>query len=901
VNFPAKLPFLFFAALFVSPALMAKDELVSFLQAHCVKCHGEEKQKGDVRFDGVGEDFDPAHDEVWLAVIEQLESREMPPKEPSPTEEEYEKIIDLLEKLVNPVDWRKHPHAGHVTLPRLTRIEYNNTIRDLTGLNSEPGRNFSADGEGKSGFTNDRDNLFLTPSEMEKYFSAAELAVDALQSLKGEPESRKLEAEEMFMTESRSRIEDFPDKSRGYTLTAGQKTLYDSIEIKTYGFYRFRIRIASNNDGDTAALMRVNDELRAEFPTRGRDFQIREEEVFLVPGIHQLALNTKLPPREKKKKGKAKAAPKYAPLPDDAPDLVTKNSATHKPFFPEDGFEDDVLRGKVRRYNSSQNNVQRAYEWLRLHGPDGDPREISRFKKYVDDRMVPVNEAGDEVAKLMGISREEFDRRFREHNKERLADRQKLYGYRDTDPDPDPGLVRVDWVEFTGPVMPRKNAAPEIALDASRALTSEETWDEWLSGFIDRAFREPVPEAEKEKYALVYQKGRKEGLEHAVAARRTISAVLVSPRFLFRSEELPPSSDEELIALTDFQLASRLSYFLWQSCPDAELWKIAAEGRLTDPEFLLEQVGRMLAEKKADSFYNTFPGQWLGFEALGESVLPDRTLFPEFSVDLAEAMKNETRLLFQRVFQENLDLLELLTADKTHLNQVLARHYGIPGVGTSEMELVSRSPDQQRLRGGILGMGSVLSATSTPVRTSPVLRGVWIMERLLGDEPGEPPADAGELPGNAGNRGKTLREELEIHRDREDCAFCHDKIDPLGFGLEEFDAIGRWRSAGEKGKAIDATGTLPDGTSFNGVAELREFLVNTRREEFLENLSGRLLSYALGRELQKYDQPVVEDIVRELEAQKYRARALVEGIVLSYPFRHQHLAPEAKIPVAETR
>jgi len=172
------------------------------------------------------------------------------------------------------------------------------------------------------------------------------------------------------------------------------------------------------------------------------------------------------------------------------------------------------------------------------------------------------------------------------------------------------------------------------------------------------------------------------------------------------------------------------------------------------------------------------------------------------------------------------------------------------------------------------------------------------MERLLGDEPGEPPADAGELPGNAGKRGKTFREELELHRDREDCAFCHDKIDPLGFGLEEFNAIGQWRESGKKRKPIDSTGTLPDGTSFTGVAGLREFLISTRRDEFVENLAARLLSFALGRELQRYDQPAVEDMVAALKEEKFRARALVEEIVLSYPFRHQHVAAELEAPTA---
>ncbi len=876
----------------------ADDKLFSFLKEHCVQCHGPEKQKGDIRFDGVEKDFDPAHDEVWLSVIEQLESREMPPKEPSPTEAQYVEIIELLTGKVNPIDWRANPHAGHVTLPRLTKIEYNNTIRDLLGIDMQPGRILSLDGEGKSGFTNDRDNLFLTPSEMEKYFSAAELAVDALQSLDAKKAERKLEAEEMLITESGAVVRKFPDGSKGYSLSVGQMTLYESLEIMEHGFYRFHIRGASNNDGDAAGLLRVNDQLRAEFAVRGKGFSVVEQDIYLVPGIHQVAINTKVPPKKRLVKGAKKVEPKYAPLPDDAPDLVTKRSELNRPFFPTEGVEDEALLAILKRYNANQNNVQRAYEWLRLHGPEGKTREISRFKKYVRDRTVPAERYANQAAELMGIKRVEFDKRFEKHNVERLANRRILYAYREVEADPDPGFFLVDWMEFSGPVMPKENVRPELAKAATAALNSPDSWDSWFSGFIDRAFREPVLDEFKKKYRAVYEKGVAEGLSHPDAAKRTVSAVLVSPRFLFRSEELPQSPDEELMALGHFQLASRLSYFLWQTCPDAKLNELAAKGQLSDPDVIRGEVSRMLADPKAKSFFETFPGQWLGFEALGESVLPDRTLFPGFTVDLAEAMKTETRLLFQRVFQEDLELLDLLTTDKTYLNQILARHYGIKGVTGLTMELVALSKEDQLRRGGILGMGSVLTATSTPVRTSPVLRGVWILERLLGDAPGEPPADAGELPGNAGNRGKTFREELAIHRDREDCAFCHDKIDPLGYGLEQFDAIGQWRATGAKGKAIDSTGTLPDGTSFNGVAELREFLVSTRRDEFVENLSVKLLSFALGRELQRYDEPAIQDIGAAIGKENFRARALVEEIVLSYPFRHQHLAAEVEIPVA---
>ncbi|MCB1077340.1 MAG: DUF1588 domain-containing protein, partial [Verrucomicrobiae bacterium] len=244
---------------------------------------------------------------------------------------------------------------------------------------------------------------------------------------------------------------------------------------------------------------------------------------------------------------------------------------------------------------------------------------------------------------------------------------------------------------------------------------------------------------------------------------------------------------------------------------------------------------------------------------------------------------------FGEVFRENRPLLDLVDARETFLDKALARHYGLPGVRAPTMQRVALKDPK---RGGILGMASVLTATSTPVRTSPVIRGAWVMERILGEDPGEPLPNAGELPGNAGEeRGKTLREELEIHRDRPECASCHDKMDPLGFGLEQFDAIGRFREE-EAGKPVDATGVLPDGTAFNGIVELKRYIVEHRREDFAANVARRLLAFALGRELKVYDEPAVQHLVESTASDGYRARALVKAVVLSYPFLHQHPEPE---------
>ena len=869
-------------------------EIRPILEKYCFKCHGEKKQKGDIRLDTYLTGLDVLKDrKVWLSVLEQLEEREMPPEDPVPREDEYRKLIDWVDAAGNQINWDSIKHPGHVTLPRLTQVEYNHTIRDLLGLDLEPGRNFSPDGEGRSGFTNDRDNLFVTASEMEKYFTASEMVGEALESLQDKARQWHLEAEEMFITESKTAISTFQDGSRGYILSVGQKTLYQSLEIPVYGFYRITLRGGSTTRGPSAALIRFDNQPGGELPVAGHDFEETSLQVFLTPGNHQITVNSKVLPRVKKKASSRKKV--YQKLPENAAELVREGSLAHAATIPVDDSIRPPLLGTIHEWNKTEYAVQRAYEWLRLHGPDGDPKELDRFVRYVKDRSRPFVELLPRLTRQWGIDREEFERRYQKWNANQLKERTEIMALAKAGRTPMAnGMMMVDWLEMEGPIVPGVGSRPALFQPASDAVARGKNWDAWFRDFMDRAFREPVSEEGKQRYIGLYQKVRREGKGHSRAARRALSAVLMSPEFLYRAEELPAKADARgPVQLNDFQLASRLSYFLWQSCPDKELRDLAGKRKLTgDTARLIQQVERMLKDPKSRDFFSSFAGQWLGYDALGRSVIPDGTLFPEVTDDLLRAMKEETRLLFQRVFQENRSILSLLNTHETFLNGALAKHYGISGVKGESMRLVSLTDEQYQNRGGILGMGSILTATSTPLRTSPVLRGVWLMEKILDEEPGEPPADAGALPGNAGKRGKTLREELEIHRDRADCADCHNKIDPLGFGLEGYDAVGRIRNTDEQGRTIDSGGTLPDGSSFIGVGELREYLVEQRRDDFLRIVVNRLLSFALGRELQIYDEPATEQIVKAAKENDYRAYALVNAIVMSYPFRNQHVSPE---------
>lgn len=848
------------------------------LEQYCYKCHDADVQKGDLRLD-VFESTKAVLRErkTWRHVLEQLETREMPTKKPLPSEAEYEAMIAWVDQAVNQLDWEKIKNPGHVTIPRLTKSEYNRTIRDLFGLDSKPGDVFSEDGEGKSGFNNDRDALFITASQMEKYFEAAEKSVDAVMALNLEPFSKKFEAEEMFMTETKmakSKVDD--DEALGYILSRGQMTLYDSVDVPADGFYKFSVRARSTTNGPTSGVMRLNDVKKGVADISGREPEVAELDVFLPKGSHQMAWNINLEglPKPAKKTPKKR----YTVVPKNAGDIINRESKTQSPVFPASGDEPEVLRKKIQRWDANQSNVQRPYEWLRLHGENGDPSELKRFNAYVVDRSRVPNQLRTEISKALEMTEAEFDNKVLAANPKKMAAREKLFKMSQVEVvkgKAQPGSFAVDWIKVDGPI-----AVGDVELEKSVAalFRNNKGRKAGAAELIRRAFRRPVSEPELAKFRAVYDASRKNGLDHAESMKQMLVAALVSPNFLYRVE----LGEGKEFQLDDWQLASRLSYFLWQTMPDDELFAEAANGTLR--KNLGAQVERLLADEKASIFYETFGGQWLGYSRLGKTLMPDSKAFKEFSPELAEAMKGEINWLFASVFRENRPMTNLITARETVMNAQLARHYGIKGVAGDTLQKVALETDQ---RGGILGMGSILTATSTPVRTSPVLRGVFVMERLLGEEPGEPPADAGDLSGNAGpNRGKTLREELEIHRDREDCASCHDKIDPLGFGLENFDAIGRYRTK-EGRKTIDATGTLPDGTTFKGINDLRNYLLNDRRDDFLRNVTERLMKFALGRDLQMPDEAAIREILKRGEATEFRGADLVKSIVESYPFQNQ--------------
>jgi hypothetical protein len=401
------------------------------------------------------------------------------------------------------------------------------------------------------------------------------------------------------------------------------------------------------------------------------------------------------------------------------------------------------------------------------------------------------------------------------------------------------------------------------------------------------AYRRPPTESELDVLIDVYDLGRNNDLDHAGALSLMLKAVLVSPQFLFITPAGEPESKAKIVLLDDHQLASRLSYLLWSSPPDAELAALADQGKLHKPDVLKAQAERLLKDARSRALYDGFGAQWLRLNELDGQVFDPKT-FPQMTLALRTAMMEEARLFFESIVRENQSVARFVNSDYTFLNEPLAKVYGL--------EQSVRGPKMRRVklmnpnRGGILGMPAVLAATSFPNRTSPVRRGVWVLEQVLGDHVPPPPPDIPELEEQDRKevKGLTLRQRTELHQSEVTCRNCHKLLDPIGFGLENFDAIGRWREKNDEGLAIDSAGKLPNGKDFSSPAELKGLLAQ-KEADLARNFTQRLMAYALGRQLEGYDQIVVDRLLAEIAKDGYRTRSIISEVITSYLFTYRRI------------
>lgn len=751
-------------ALLTLPAVraIAEDEatfnerVMPVVKKFCVECHAGSDPEAGLSFDTVNHvSHVDDHPDLWEDIAEKLRRREMPPvDQPQPSADEFKAVETWIAARMAQLAAAQKPNPGRVTMRRLNRFEYNNTIRDLVGVDFHPADDFPADDTGY-GFDNIGDVLSLPPLLMEKYLAAAEQIIDKaiVTSIAGET-IVDLEGTALKVVEGGGR----PRGDTAMQLYANG-LLECSIRIPQAGTHEIIVKAFGDQTGPDPARMSV---------------RIDGNEVRLV----------------------------------DVP-------ATH-----------DAPGEYVIPWKLTEGDHRLGLAFVNDYYNPNDPDESKRDRNLI----------------VLGCTVRSAD----EAEWEKLPDT-----YRN------------------------------IILRPPASSKRHQLVREVINRFAQRAFRRSVNGEEVKRLVQLYQQAEKDGATFEQAIRIPLTAILVSPHFLFRIEiDRPDTIKDGAHSLNEFELASRLSYFLWSSMPDQNLFEAARIRAVKDLDKLTKQVERMLDDPKSSALVESFAVQWLQLRKLGITT-PDTDRFPGVTTELMADMRRETELFFEAVLRENRPVTDLLDADFTYVNERLAKHYGIEGVQGPDFRRVNVARDT---RGGILTQASVLTLTSNPTRTSPVKRGKWVLENLLGAPPPPPPPGVPELPDEKkGQLTGTLRQRLEQHRAPNACGVCHSRIDPLGFGLENYDAVGRWRTHDGESE-VDASGVLPDGSSFKGPGELKRLLV-TRKDEFTRSLAEKMLTYALGRGLTRSDRPALDKIVVDVQSNGDTLKSMVLAVVLSEPFR----------------
>jgi mono/diheme cytochrome c family protein len=803
-----------------------------FLAKSCYGCHNAKAKVAGLNLQAYSASTGLAeHREMWETVLRRIKAGEMPPKPlPRPNRDELQAVTNWMETQFDDLDLHAKPEAGRVTARRLNKAEYDNTIRDLLALNIAPAADFPQDDSGY-GFDNIGDVLSLSPVLMEKYLNAAE-KISRMAVFGAEP-----------MKPSLIRLQTVRAKTPPVTVVPAT---YDETGLSlpnafhaTHQFpieaeYGFRIGLAG--------------------------FRPAGSEPFSVT----LWLDGK--------PIKTQAVDVSGRLPESLP------------------WEQDLSGKMVElrvRIPAGEHwlaaSIPHLYEGLpaALHGPN--PSRLPPPSPPDFDSVIkpPKNATPERLAF--------YKRRL----SEAIKSSNQLNG------------ARIGNVELIGPFNP--NLAPSLETRKKIYVCGHLNGHHEAScarkivtNLARNAFRRPVSATEVDRYLQLVTQAQKDGDSFEGGISLALQALLVSPDFLFRIETSPAprlvaasTASGDAQRINEYELASRLSYFIWSSTPDAELLRCADLGTLRKPDVLKAQVQRMLKDPRSFALAENFGGQWLEFRAL-ESVKPDHDRFPEYDSYLRMSMQRETELFVDSIVRDDRSILDLIAGKYTFVNQRLAEFYKIPGVTGPEFRRIDLSNVPER--GGVITQASVLTVSSYATRTSPVLRGKWVLENILNDPPPPPPPGVPNLDVAAVGTTISLRQQMEKHRANPICASCHQRMDPLGFGLENYNAIGAWRT--QDGKfPVDPAGTLPNGKSFHGPDELKAILAGDQ-EVFTRCLTEKLLTYALGRGLERYDRPTVKVIVQQVAANDYRFSSLVLAIVNSLPFQMQGDPPAKEIAPA---
>lgn len=774
-------------------AQVAEQQIRPLFAKHCLACHGTEKPKGDLRLDQLSADLsDTATRDKWSAVLERLAAGEMPPKEkPRPPEQDVRLILDSVRPHLAAAIASDRARQGRTVLRRLNRVEYQNTIRDLLGIDLELKDRLPLDSSA-NGFDNSGAALHMSSFLMEKYLDAADAALNVAIANGPQPPA----VNKRLSCKDERHIKVTTEKvflSRDDALVFFSSSAWNAVTVTQFyppdrGRYRIRISAYGYQSGDKPVTYRVD------------------------------------------------AGPML---------MGTKNHLINY-------FEAPADQPAVAEF-------------------------IDHFEARDHFRISPYGLASAQAVDKVGA--DQYD---------------------------GPGLA-VEWVEVEGPLYDRwppeshrrifgdllqapapiYNQPKRVEVISSDPMVDAERI---LRAFAARAYRRPVTDDDIKPLLALVESKLAEQYSFEQAVRVGLKAVLVSPGFLFFRES--PGR------LDDFAFASRLSYFLWSSMPDEPLLDLAGQNKLSDPAVLREQVERLLVDPKAAAFTQNFVGQWLGLRDI-DFTEPSHILYPEYDEMLRESMIRETEQFFTEVLKNDLSLANFAASDFSMLNGRLAKHYGIAGVEGWELRKLPLPPDSHR--GGLLTMASVLKVTANGTTTSPVMRGAWVLDRILGSPPPRPPPDVPAIEPDI--RGATtIREQLAKHRSIESCAACHAQIDPPGFALESFDVIGGWRdnyrTTGNggpvvvdgrrmpyhKGKPVDPADVLPDGQKFANIDEFKQLLL-ADKDQLARALTEKLLTYATGQAPTEADKPTVESIVGRIRDKDYGFRSLVHEVVQSDIFQ----------------
>ena len=736
-----------------------QTKILPFVKKFCLDCHNADKAAGGLTLDGYQTELQARKGRKdWEAMQEQLAAGEMPPKKKmlQPTKDEREFVVNWIANTLTKTDCTSQKDPGRVTIRRLNRAEYNNTIRDLCGVDFKPAEDFPADDVGY-GFDNIGDVLSFQPILLEKYLAAADKVLEAALQI---PTIPVKDIQKRFPQQ----ISTIPREAKNRTTGANGR------EVN---------KITFTSEGSAFLPEQYNFPAEGEYIIRFRGWGTK------VGG--------------------------------DFPKVVLRVDGKDVKSF-------DV--------EAPENKVQ-TYE-AKGQFPAGGKRVAVAFTNGFEDK--------DKVKRQFGL----------------------------------------EMIEIEGPINPVAKPDPEsvkllLGVRPKAVAENRAAAEKALASFAQRAYRRPVKPDETQRLMKLFDLAAKQDEPFERAIRLPMKAVLCSPHFLYRIED-DPKDPNAVRTLNDFEFATRLSYFLWSSMPDEELFKHALAGDLRKPDVLEAQVKRMMKDVKVRALSENFAGQWLQLRNI-KALAPDKTYFPKWDDALKAGMVGEAEAFFEYVVQNDRPILDFIDADYTFVNERMADFYGIKDVVGSRFRKV-QLPDTRR--GGIITMASTLTVTSNPTRTSPVKRGKWILENVLGTPPPPPAPDVPELPPTGQLKG-TLRQQMEQHRANPSCAVCHNKLDPLGFGLENFDGIGGWRTTDNK-KDIDSSGVLPDGGKFNGPAELRKILLG-KADLFRNCFAEKLLTFGLGRGLEYYDKCAVDEIVKAAKTDGDRFSALVLAVVRSDPFQ----------------